>query len=211
MPSYEHKKLIEKISKIDKMPEDQSEYAQWIKATAHLELLRANAEEDEIIVYAGGDYTFIQSVVVRREAIYPLDQDDLLQWSGNLYSGCADYEWGGGRDDVWIYRTAPIDGTKSLSACRAIVFVRTIDGLHDKNRNYFEISQEYAHVTNIHWREAHRAYCRFDRRGDWEPVVSVTSRETDRDVSLVSFKRNPLEDIWRHRIQFSSGCSISRC
>ena len=194
MPSYEHKKLIEKISEIDKMPEDKSEYAQWIKATAHLELLRANAGEDEIIVYAGGDYTFIQSVVVSRKAIYPLDQDDLLLWSGNIYSGCACYEWGGGRDDVWIDRTAPIYGTKSLSACRAIVFARTIDGLQDKNSSYFELSQEYAHITNIHWREAHRAYCRFDRHGEWEHVVSITSGETCHDVSLVSFKRKPLEE-----------------
>lgn len=194
MPSYEHKKLIEKISKIDKMPEDQSEYANWIEATTHLELLRANADEDEIIVYACGDYTFIQSVVVSRAEIYPLDQDDLLQWNGNIFSDCADYTWGGGRDDVWIHRTAPISGTESLSASRAIVFARTIDGLQDKNSRYFEISQEYAHVTNIHWRATEGAYCRFDIRGEWEPVVSITSGETYQEVSLVSFKRKPLED-----------------
>jgi len=191
MPSYEHKKLIEKISKIDKIPEDQSEYAHWIKATAHLELLRANAGEDEIIVYAGGDYTFIQSVVVRRKEIYPLDQDDLLRWNGNI-SGCAGYEWEGGRDDVWIDRPASIRNTKSLSASRAIVFARTINELQDSS--YFEISQEYAHVTSIHWLEEHRAYCRLDGRGDWEHVVSVTSGETYHDVSLVSFKRKPLEE-----------------
>lgn len=192
MPSYEHKKLIERISKIDRMPEDQSEYAHWITATAHLELLRANAEEDEIIVYAGGDYTFIQSVIVSRAEIYPLDQDDLLQWNGNIFSGCAGYAWRY-RDDVWIERSAQIHGTKSLSASRAIVFARMIHELQDKNDIYFEISQEYAHVTNIHWRETDGAYCRFDRRGEWEPVVSITSGETN-PVSLVSFTRKPLEE-----------------
>ena len=194
MASYEHNKLIERIIEIDRLPDDPAEYEQWIKAGAHLELLKANATKDELIIYAGRDYyTFIQSVVVNREELLPIDIDDLLQWSGTP-DCCASYIWGGGRDDAWLEQTCPIDGAKSLATSRALVFMRTIEGLQDEHRHYFELSQEFAHVVNIHWQAAQRAYCRFDQHGDWEPVVSVTSRATHLDVSLVSFKREPLEE-----------------
>lgn len=194
MASYEHKKLIERISDLDRLPEDPAAYTQWIKAGAHLELLKANATEDELIIYAGGDYTFIQSVVVSRKTLLPIDQDDLLQWSGNPDSGCASYVWEVGGNEVWIERVCPIDRPKSLAASRALVFGRTIEGLQGKDGSYFELSQEYAHIVNIHWRNEQSAYCRFDQHGDWESVVSVTSGETRQDVSLVSFKREPLEE-----------------
>ena len=193
MVSYEHKNLIKRMSDIDRRPDDTKTYTQWIKAGAHLALLRANATEDELIIYAGGDYTFIQSVVVNREELLPIDIDDLLQWSGTP-DCCASYIWGGGRDDVWLEQTCPIDGAKSLATSRALVFMRTIEGLQDEHHHYFELSQEFAHVVNIHWQAAQRAYCRFDQHGDWEPVVSVTSRAIHPDVSLVSFKREPLEE-----------------
>ena len=193
MASYEHNKLIERMSDIDRLPDVPAEYEQWIKAGKHLELLKDNATEDELIIYAGGGYTFIQSVVVNREELLPIDIDDLLQWSGTP-DCCASYIWGGGRDDVWLEQTCPIDGAKSLASSRALVFMRTIDELQDEHRHYFELSQEYAHVVNIHWQAVQRAYCRFDQHGDWEPVVSVTSRATHPDVSLVSFKREPLEE-----------------
>lgn len=193
MASYEHNKLIERITEIDRLPDDPAEYTQWIKAGAHLELLEANAIEDELIIYAGGDYTFIQSVIVSRKTLLPIDQDDLLQWSGNPYYDCAGYAWEVGGNDVWIERISPIHGPKSLADSRSLVFGRTIEGLQGGDRNYFELSQEYAHVAGIHWRDEHGAYCRFDEHGDWEFVVSVTSRATHRDVSLVSFMREPLE------------------
>lgn len=194
MASYEHKKLIERISDLDRLPDDPAAYTQWIKAGAHLELLEANETEDELIIYASGDYTFIHSVVVSRKALLPIDQDDLLQWNGNPFSGYAGYAWGGDRNDVWIERSGPIDGTRSLSSARALVFGRTIDGFRGEGGSYFELSQEYAHVVNIHWRDEQSAYCRFDQHGDWEPVVSVTSGENHQEVSLVSFKREPLEE-----------------
>ena len=194
MENYEHKSLIKRISDLDRLPDDPAAYTQWIKAGAHLDLLKANETEDELIIYAGGDYTFIQSVVVSRKTLLPIDQDDLLQWSGNPDSGCAGYDWGGGTGDVRIERVCPLDRPKSLAESRALVFGRTIEGLQGKDSSYFELSQEYAHVVKIHWRDELSAYCRFDQHGDWEPVVSVTSGETRQEVSLVSFKREPLEE-----------------
>ena len=194
MANHEHKKLIERISTIDQLPDSRPAYAQWIKAGAHLDLLRANAKDEELIIHASDDYTFIQSVAVSRKELFPIDQNDLLQWNANLCR-CAGYAWEiGGRDDVWIERSGQVSGAKSLVASRSLVFKRTMDGLRGKGANYFELSQDYAHVVDIHWRDEYRAYCRFDRHGDWERVVSVTLGETHRDISLVSFKREPLEE-----------------
>ena len=194
MPSYEHNKLIEQISQIDKLPEDPAKYATWIKAGTHLSLLQNNAEEDELIIYAAGKYTFIHAVVVSQNSLCPLDQDDLLGWNGNPFSLCAGYAWGSGRDDVWIERGGFIHGTKTLESARQLIFARKFEGLHSKTRVHYEVLQEYTHVTGIHWNPEQNAYCRFDGLGELEHVVSITSKTIPQDVSLVSFKREPLEE-----------------
>jgi hypothetical protein len=52
-------------------------FATWIEASAHLTLLRDNADDDELIIYASGPYTFIHAVVVCAEKLRPIDQNDL--------------------------------------------------------------------------------------------------------------------------------------
>lgn len=194
MPSYEHKKLVEQIEKINKLPDDPAEYADWIKAGTHLSLLQNNAEEDELIIYAGGKYIFIHGVVVNKDNLCPLDQDDLLDWNGNPFSLCAGYAWGSERDDVRIERGGLIHETKTLESARQLIFAREFEGLHSEARVYHEVLQEYTHVTGIHWKPEQNAYCRFDELGDLEHVVSITAKNTFQGVSLVSFKREPLEE-----------------
>ena len=193
MPSYDHDKLLERIARLDTPPKDSAKYAAWIKAGEHMGLLRDTAYDDELIIYASGDYTFTNAVVVSEDSLSPLDQDDLLHWNGNPYSSCADYTSGGGRDDVWIERDGPIWGSKALKDARLLVFGREFEGLLGSDRMYFEILQEYSHLSGIHWRPELHAYCRFDEHGDWEQVVSVTSKAKRGDVALVSFKREELE------------------
>ena len=193
MPSYDHNKLIGRIAQLDTLPKDAAKYADWIKADKHIRFLQKNTNDDELVIVASGDYTFIHAVVVSEDSLAPLDQDDLLRWNGNSYSSCASYAWGGKRDDVWIERSAPIWGSDTLKDARLLVFAREVEGLKGGDRAYFEILQEYSHLSEIHWRSEQRAYCRFNEHGDWEPVVSVTTREKQGCVTLVSFKRTDLE------------------
>ena len=148
---------------------------------------------DELVIFAAGPYTFIDAVVVGEDSLAPLGQDDLLSWSGNRNSPRAGYAWGGARDDVWIERGDTIGDAKTPKDARSLVFQREIEGLKGSDRTYFEILQEYSHLSGIHWRSEQRAYCCFDENGDWEPVVSVTSGTNSEDVELVSFKREELE------------------
>ena len=193
MPSYKHKRLIERIVQLDDEPEDAVDYSTWIKSGSHLTFLRENANEDELIIYGCGHHTFVHGVIVNEDDLSPLNKDDLLQWNGNAFTVCASYVYCGDRDDVWIGRTGSISGSKVLKDAHQLVFCRPFEGMSD-TESYIEILQEYTHITEIHWRSERRAYCRLDQLGDLENVVTVTSRESEPKVTLISFKRDPLEE-----------------
>ena len=193
MPSFAHKKLIERIARLDETPSDTATYVNWIKAGGHLALLRENADEDELIVYGSGDYTFVHAVVVSNDKLSPINKDDLLRWSCNPYNSIAGYVSGGGREDVWIERGMHASGAETLENARQLVFGRTFEGWTGDDRTYYEILQEYAHLAGIHWRSEHRSYCRFDEHGDLDHIVSITRNEYGRGVTLVSFRREALQ------------------
>lgn len=194
MPSYEHKKLIERITKLDELPSDPKAYAEWIKADAHLSFIRENARSDEIVVCANGEYTFVDSVVVTNDVLSRLTPVDLERWSFCSDSSIAGYVYGGGREDVWIERGVRrgYDGHENGIQ---LVFDRTFEGWEGPGRKYIEVNQEYTHIAGIHWRPERRAYCRFDQRGDLTDVTSVTTRgDKSSNMALVTFKWEPLEE-----------------
>jgi hypothetical protein len=89
--NYEHKKLIEAIVKLDEVPEDPQAFSEWIQAEAHLSFLRQNARADELVIYASGEYTFINTVAVPNDRLTPIDREDLMGWSFNPYTSIASY------------------------------------------------------------------------------------------------------------------------
>ena len=193
MPNYEHTNLIKGIARLDNVPEDPAEYAAWIKADGHLDLLRDNAKEDELIIYGCGDHTFINAVVVREKNISPLDKGDLLGWSGNPFDVWVCYTYCEGTVEDWIERNNNTWGCKTLDGAQQLVFGRTFEGRTGKGGSNLEILQEYVHVTEMYWCPERNAYCRFDENGDFDPIVSITQNRDRGDETLVSFKREPLE------------------
>ena len=195
LPSFDHKKLIAKIREQDVPPEDGVAFGTWIEAGRHLEHLKANADEDELIVYGSGEYTFIHSIAVPNAVLAKANTNDLLRWSCNPFTSVASYVWGGGRDEVWVERGEHHTGVDCLNYGTQLVFGRTFEGWTGPERDYFEVHQEYAHLAGIHWRKEHQSYCRFNGHGDIEHVVSVAARSGARsDVALVSFLRGPLDE-----------------
>lgn len=193
MTSFEHKKLIDRIARLDKAPGDEAAFANWIEAGGHLSLLRENALEGELIVYASGKYTFVHAALVHNDKLSPVDRNDLLGWSCNPYTTVASYVSGGGHKGIWIERGLHSCGSKALEDGRPLVFGRTFEGWSGDDWTYLEILQEYAHLTGIHWRPEQRAYCRFDQHGDIDPIVSIASKKDGEGVALVSLRREPLE------------------
>ena len=193
MPNYEHNKLIERIAQIDAVPDDADAYGGWVKAEGHLALLRENAQENELAIYASGRYTFIHAAVVSEDNLRLLTPDDLLRWQGHPFSSSAGYVYVGGQGEVFIERGEAL-GAETVQDARQLVFERTFEGREGEGRSYFEILQEYAHVTALHWRPEEQAYCRFnEENGDLEHIVSITSQKNRSGVTLVSFKWDPLE------------------
>ena len=193
MPSYQHLKLVQRMKHLDTIPPTADEYASWIKAGGHLELLRENANGDELIVCASSRYTFVHTVVLHEDAISPVDYEDLLSWNGDAFSSSAYYTWGGGRDDVWIERQWDSWDSRTLDGSRRLVFGRTFEGLKENEAVYYEVSQEYSHLADIHWRPELQAYCRFDEHGEFKPAVLVTNGSGEENLTLVSFTREELE------------------
>ena len=193
MPSFEHKIIKNSIANLDMRPPDSQEFLEWIKAQAHLDLLNKNANDDEIIMSANGGYTFVYTALISNERLSSLDKEDLFEWDGNLYSSAATYGFGGDRHDVWVERGNHSRFSGGSSGIKQMVFMRTIEGAKDDDRRYFEINQDYAHVTGIHWRTEHDSFIRYDENGDISHVVSATYDQKS-GISLVTFQREPLEE-----------------
>jgi hypothetical protein len=149
MPSYEHKKIIEDINRLDELPPGQEDFGTWIQAGAHLEFLRRNARSDELVIYGSSDYSFVHAAVIANDRLGALRQDDLLHWDGTPYHSIASYVWGGGRDDVWMERLSDSLGSRALDGATQLVFGRTFEGWSGSDRTYFKVNQE-VHAYHRH-------------------------------------------------------------
>lgn len=195
MHDYEHKKLIEVITKLDEPPAVAETFGKWIEAGAHLSFLGENAHADDVVVYASHEQTFIHSLIVPNDRLSPPDRNDLMGWSCNPYTSCAGYAYAFGENErAWIDRGPSSTGSKTLAGAFQPLYGRTFNGWSGPGHSYLELNQEYAHLEGIHWRPEKRAYCRFDENGDLDPVVSVTNREDKgSSMSLVTFAWETLE------------------
>ena len=192
MPSYEHEKYVQLIERLDTPPADQEEFKEWVKARAHLDFLLENTNTDEIIVYASGEYTFAHTALISNDVLETKDNKDLLDWYGDPFDSAASYVYGGGRDDVWIERGDHFSLVDKSGGILQLVFIRKLDGEEGEGVRYFELSQEYSHLADIHWREEYDAFVKYDENGDIDPIVSATYNP-EKNISLVTFKRKPLE------------------
>ena len=195
MRSNLHNNLLKQIEIIDDIPDDQEKYIQWIKATKHMEYLKRNASDNELIIFASGRCTSVHAAVVSNKLLNTdnIDLEDLLNWIGNPFTSRADYTWQLGKSKVWVTEDQFIEGSNSLKDARLLIFGRTLDDREDEDRYEFELLQEYTHLNEIHWRKEHGGYCNYDESGDIENVVSITNNFGNEKNSLITFLRKPLE------------------
>ena len=175
------------------MPDDASRFADWLDARAHLNLLKHNANSDELIIFALSRHAFVHGVIIDGEALDELSHQELLDWSGNPFGARAGFSWGGGRTDVWVDETTGIWSAIPDEHIQQLLFARTFHGLTGDDGVSYEILQEYLHVSEIFWRPERSAYCCFDEHGDFSDVVSKTTKGTNSSISLVTFQREQLE------------------
>jgi hypothetical protein len=192
MGNYQHKSLLKKIADLSQEPLDPVSFERWITAKDQIDFLDSNSEDDELILYAAEEKLFVHGVAVKRDLLFPLDKDDLLGWSGNPYGSRAGYGFDFDDSGVWIDEGCFMHGSKAIEKAQQLVFMRDFEGLNDHS-TYCEILQEFLHLSEIHWRNELKSYCRFDENGDFDSVVSVTIKDDVDKVTLVSVQREPLE------------------
>jgi hypothetical protein len=189
MTTYVHKKIVEAIAALDQAPDDPIAFDEWIRAKRHLDYLQANVKSGELIVYgSGGPHSFIYAILVPNDALASEAPERLLYWDANPYTSIASYVSGGSRDTMWIER-GKNRVSPALNAGVDLIFGRSFDG-----SSYFEVNHEYTHLSEIHWRPERSAYCRFDENGDFADLVSITTRKSVDEVSLVTFTWPQLEE-----------------
>ena len=191
MTSYEHDQIARAVNRLEATQETERELSSWLRAEGHLNILKQNARDTEVILYASSRTTFIHTVITKEAEVTPPDHDDLLEWSSSPFKSRAAYCWGMDNNIVWLETCDSNPNPRTMKNSQNLVFGRQLEGLNEPY--HYEILQEFAHATGILWREEQRAYCRIDDNGDFEPVVSITNREDMAKTTLITCKREPLE------------------
>lgn len=180
MTSYEHRKLVERITALDSRPNDDAAFRKWLKAESLLQLLRENAKSPELIVYEMADYSLISSVVMKESTLQSLSKEDLLNWNG--LPEPASYSFS--HSERGIAQSS--DGNQWGST--PLVVMREYD-----RQTYLDIQQDYVHVSDIYWSPKENAYWRYDENGNKLYTISITNDRSSANIDLVSFHIRPLE------------------
>jgi len=186
-----HQALLDRIRSVSMCPADEASFDTWIMARSHLAVLAQNSTEDELIVYAAAESFFVDTAIVPRAGFAHADQTDLVNWSSHP-GPVVGYSTSVDDGPFTIDRGNSFDEPKLLEAATRLVYPRGFVGLKTDDSYYMEISQEYLHLSECHWRPERGAYCRFDENGDFDPIISVSIQ--DAGVTLVSFSRESLEE-----------------
>lgn len=169
MTSFEHRQLVRRIQEADSRPDSAEAYREWLNASQHLDLLRGHDRQKEILVHALTPHSLVYSLIVDESRVMPIDVSDLLQWGESLYSVRSAYYVGDSkklsisRESDWSCRT--LDDSKPLLYAREY-----------NDKTYLEVLQEYVHLSNAYWFEDQESYCRYDRLGDIEQIVSLQNQ-----------------------------------
>ena len=193
MPSPGHRRLFSVVTSLSAVPNDESTYGNWIEAKPHLELLRRDAQGQELVVYAASNHVFVHAVLVRNDLLAPLPRDHFLQWDGNPYSSPAGYDYREPNGGIEIVRGFKQLGRPILDGATPLVYCRNSHGLGEAALDV-EILQEFVHVSELHRSRSGRDYQRRDENGDVRSFVSVTKMVDDPWTTLVTMDRSILDE-----------------
>jgi hypothetical protein len=192
MASYKHEELKKKLISLDEFPTLSTEILPWISASNHIKFMQENVLDNELVIYATPVRSLIMSILISEDLLINYSPDDLLYWSGYTNSISCYYE----RDDyssVFIEENGSgFNGSEILKQGDNLIYKRNFDGWHDSSRDYFELSQDISHLEELHWMPENSSYCRFDKSGDIEQIVSMTTAIEQEDISLVTINSNVL-------------------
>lgn len=187
--------VVSALVQISQPPSDKVSFNAWLEMADAVAFLKGNVQDDEFVVYAIMQHTYMHAVLVPVSAVNPPNVEDLLSWNCGAYSG-----WGvvfASLPQPSVSISPPLDGTGSLTLDKGeqLVFARSFEGrLGDKD--YHEILQKFLHISEIHFLSERSAYCRIDSRGDIEDVIRVVEIPAKGDEfggTVITFRRDALD------------------
>ena len=191
MAKFEHDQLLNKLTALSTRPEEEDKFNEWIEVVPPILALIDNLNEDEYIACAESNPLFIQTAIVSRDQITDHSIDDLLGWGTSSIESRVHHNYMGSKSDKNIYlEKSNLFDCQSIDNAPSLVFHRTFEGVKDESGDYYEILQEFAHISGIHWRDEHNAYCKFDANGNWDSIVSISKTP----IKLVTINRKILDE-----------------
>lgn len=162
--------VVRRLRQLTSAPREASAFDGWLHQREVLDFVDKSSDEDDVILYAHMRGVFIHGVFVPRVSVEPFDREDLADWD------CNPYDSWGIRNDGSVTPPLSDSRSKTLADGEQVVFGRTFEGV-PKYGSYIEISQKFIHVLNLHYLKERSAWCRLDRHGDIQSVVSIVAIE----------------------------------
>lgn len=164
---------IADVKAINEIPK--ADAAKWLaNAEGAVNFLKANATNDEIVIYASGSSVLIHGALALKGKVAPADGAELQDSNIPMPDDCWAIQrvWGGGEGHR-MYLEAPLSsGSESLVGGEKLIFRRLFTGVAE-GPSPIELSQKLVHSLNLHFVHERSAYCRLDSRGDIEDVIKV--------------------------------------
>lgn len=187
--------VVNMLEQISQPPSEKARFNAWLELADALAFLKGNVQDDEFVVYAIMQHTYLHAVLVPSSAVDPPNVEDLLSWNCSAYSGWGVVFASSPQPSVSI--SPPLDGTGSstLDKVEQLVFARSFEGRLG-GEDYHEILQKFLHISEIHFVPERSAYCRLDRHGDIEDVIRVVEMPSKGDEfggTVITFKRDVLD------------------
>ena len=188
--------VITVLQELSIAPAKDKAFNAWLEFKDTVALLKANARQNEFVVYAGMQHAFMHALTVPASSVDPPDVEDLMSWSCDPSSSwgiCTTYS-----KPPSISIAPPLDhtGSKTLDQGEQLVFSRQFEGRVGR-KHYFEVLQKFVHVFELHFLEVRNAYCRLDKHGDIEEVIRIVVLSGKGDSSsgtVVTFNRGVLDE-----------------
>jgi hypothetical protein len=163
--------LVDRLRRLSTAPgREQGAFDDWLKQDDTVSFLTENAGEDEIVIYASLDHVILKTVIVPSNEGEPLDMDELQKWELTRDKWSMNYVY----DEPHVWLDPPFDSEVSatLRASEPLFFLRSFEGF-EPDKHYYELSQKFAHIFDLHYVPHKRAYCDLDENGDVRSVVRI--------------------------------------
>lgn len=193
MTNHLHQNLRDEIKQLDTPPSDPTKTHDWLMGKNHLAFIEKVSGGEEIILAASGPCTHMRSVVVPASRIDEVSTDERARWCWVGGEEAARYSWVN-QGHPWISRAPTTMADAWLEDGHPLAFQRSVEERVGQEQTYWEPDQAFLHLSEAHWREGRRAYARLTQSGDWHDVITITNRDGDSSIGLVTCDRTALDN-----------------